>query len=213
MGKCEDEAGLVDMMGTANGLSLLGLCENEEAREVVLVCLDALLQHFHAVDVGSVAMADGSMSVSAFAADVGSGTCCVGCLDLLKFRMQREKLAALHECDGMGVHLGDVFPVLIRQTHNAVLDAELVFADNRHAALSQQLVVVEQTSGYRVLNRHESQQVFLRFESCEHLFESVAADQFHLLALEEAMGGYVVETAFDALYCDPFCHWKLNIEY
>ena len=204
MGKCEDEAGFVDMTGASNGLSLLGLSEDEEACEVVLVCLDALLQHFHAVDVGSVAMADGSVSVSAFTADVGCGPCCIGCFDLLKFRMTREKLATLHECDGVGVHLGDVFPVLIWQTHDAVLDAELVFAHYRHTALSQKFVVVEQTAGYRVLYRHESQQVFLRFESGEHLFESVAANEFHLLALKEAMGGNIVETAFDALYCYPF---------
>ena len=204
MGKCEDEAGFVDWSGVSDGRSFLGLSEDEEAREVVFVSLDALLQHFHSVDVGSVSMADGSVSVSALPADVGCGPCCIVRFDYLEFRMSVEELPALHEGNGMGVHLFEVFPTFIWQTHNAVLDAELVFADNRHAALSQQLVVVEQASGYRVLNRHESQQVFLRFESCEHLFESVAADQFHLLALEEAMGGYVVETAFDALYCYPF---------
>ena len=123
VGEGEDEARLVDGASASDGRCLLGVSKDEEAREVVLVRLDAILQHLHAVDVGSVAVADGGVSVSLLAADVGCSTCRVGRFHYLQPRVSREELAALHECDGMGVHLLDVVPTLIGQTHDAVLDA------------------------------------------------------------------------------------------
>ena len=135
------------------------MSEDEEASEIVFVCLDAFPQHFHSVDFGGVAMTDGSVSQSMLPADIGCSPCCVGHFDYLEVRMTSEKLATLHECDGMRVNFGKVFPILFGQTHNAMTDAELVFAHNRHTAVSQQFVVVEQAAGNRVLYRHESQQV------------------------------------------------------
>ena len=200
----KDETRFVDVLGASDGRRLLGPSEDEKARKIVFVCFDALLQHLHSVDVGRVAMADSSVSVPALPADIGCSSCRIHRFDYLQAWSPREKLAALHERDGVGIYLLDVFPAFIGQTHNAVLDAKLVLADNRHTAFPQQLVVVEQAACNRVFYCHESQQVSLVFQSGEHLFKSVAAYEFHLLALEEAMSRYVVETALDALYCYPF---------
>jgi len=96
MGEREDKACLVDVSHLANGGGLLWMGEDEEAREVVLVCLDAFLQYLHPIDVGSVTMTDGSVSAPLFPADVCSGTGCVGHFDYLKIGMVREEFAALH---------------------------------------------------------------------------------------------------------------------
>ena len=210
VGQGEDEACLVDVPCASHGGRFLRMGEDEEAREVMLVRLDAFLQDLHAVDVGGVAVADGGVSVPPFAADVSCGACGVSNFYNLEVRMQREKFAALHESDRMGVDLRQVFPTLPWQTHDAVADAELVFAHDGHAALAQQFVVVEQASCDGVLYCHESQHVWACLEPCKHLLEGVAADQFHLLALEEAMSGNVVETALDALYCYPSNHLSLK---
>jgi hypothetical protein len=42
--------------------------------------------------------------------------------------MVAEILAALHECDGVGVHFGDGVPVVVGQTTDAMGDVKLVFA-------------------------------------------------------------------------------------
>ena len=115
----------------------------------------------------------------------------------------------------MRVHLLYVGPVVIGQAHDAVADAQLVFAHDGHAAVAQQFVVVEQAAGDGVLDGNDSHCVVVVVEAGEDLLEGVAADEFHLFVLEVAVGGDVVEAALDALYCYPsdFSHlfWFVRV--
>ena len=170
----------------------------------MLVRLDAFLQDLHAVDLGCVAMTDSRMSVSLFPADVGCGSGSIDNLDHLQVLVAREEVAALHQGDWMRVDFRYVFPAFTRQAHDAMADAKFVLSHDGHSAVAQQFVVVEQATGDGVLDGHKAQHIRRAFQSGEHFLESVAADQFHLLVLEEAMSSDIVETAFDALYCYPF---------
>lgn len=200
----EDQAGFVDGPGVSDSRRLLRMGQNQEAREVVLVRLDAFLQDLHAVYSGCVAMTDGRVSVSLLPADVGCGTGCVGDFDDFQVRVARQEVATLHQSDRVGIDLGQVVPTLVGQAHDAVTDTQFVLSYDGHSAVSQQFVVVEQAACDGILDGHKSQQVGFTFQPREHLLESVAANQFHLLVLEEAMSSDIVEAAFDALYCYPF---------
>ena len=82
--KREDQAGLVNVPAASDGCRLLWTGKYEETCEVVLVRLNTLLQHLHAVDLGSILMADGSMSVPLLPADVSSSACSVRHFDHLE---------------------------------------------------------------------------------------------------------------------------------
>ena len=111
-----------------------------------------------------------------------------------------QKLSALRQGHGVGVDLDDVAPVLVRQAEQGVLDVELVLADDGHAALAEQFVVVQQTAGDGVLDGHQPEHLVVRLHGGEEVFKRVAADEVQLLPAEELVGGDVVERAAYALY-------------
>ena len=67
----------------------------------MLVGLDALLQHLHAIYLGCIAMADGGVSMKLTAADVGCRTGSIGHFHHLQHAVAGQELAALHQRHGM----------------------------------------------------------------------------------------------------------------
>lgn len=78
-------------------------------------------------------MADSSLTVALVFADIGCASCSVVRLYSLQRWMVGEKIPTLHESDGMGVDLGDIRPVIVGQTADAVLDVQFMFTDDRCA--------------------------------------------------------------------------------
>ena len=99
----EDHAGLVGFAGAlaVQVVHLPGVRHDEEAREVVLVGLDALFQHLHAVELGGVLRADGSVPVEAVAVDNLCAEGGVLAFDDLDVRVAAQEVAALHQGDGV----------------------------------------------------------------------------------------------------------------
>ncbi len=122
--------------------------------------------------------------------------------------MSVPELAALHQGHGVGIHLADVLPVVLGQAHDAVADAQLVFAHDGESAGPQQLVVVQQTARYGVLYGHHSHGLGVFLHVVEHLLEGIVAGQFYFLFPEVAVGRYVVETSLHALY-RYVCHFRI----
>ena len=133
-------------------------------------------------------------------ADVCCRSCRVGHLHHLHLAVPGQEVPALHQRHRMGIHLGDVAPVILWQAHDAVADAQLMFAYDSGSALPEQLVVVQQTACYGVLDGHQGNHIILVVKMCKHLLEGVAAEQFYILALEIPVGGNIMKTALDALY-------------
>ena len=121
---------------------LPGVGNYQKAGEVVLVGLDALLQHLHAVAFGCSFGADGGMAFQLFALDDFGTQCRVFAFHYFDLGVLAEEFAALHQGDGVGVDFGDVVPVFFGQADEAVRDAQLVFTYDLCAALPQQFVVV-----------------------------------------------------------------------
>ncbi len=126
--------------------------------------------------------------------DVSCRTCGILSLHRLEVGMVGEELATLHQSHRMGVNLLQGAPVVIRQTADAVLDVELVLAHHGGSALPEQLVVVEQTARYGILDGADADDGRIALDVLEHLLEGGATNQLYLLALEILMGSDVVET-------------------
>lgn len=75
-----------------------------------------------------------------------------------------------------------------------------MFANHRHAAIAQQLVVVQQRTRNGVLDGCHAYHGGVLTHALEHLFEGVAANQLQLFALEILVGCDVVKRPCDALY-------------
>ncbi len=128
MGQGKYERRLVGLVDRAQEVCLAWVALNEEAREVVLVVFDVVFKNLHAVHAGCLGVADGRHATQLEFADVlGCAGGVVG-LDGFQRGMVAEILAALHECDGVGVHFGDGVPVVVGQTTDAMGDVKFVFA-------------------------------------------------------------------------------------
>ena len=115
-----------------------------------------------------------------------------------------QELPTLHECHGMGVHLGDGFPRVFGQTADAMLDVELMLTNNSCARVAKQLVVAEQRARNGILDGSHTNDRRVTLDLLVDLLEGRTADNLYLLVLEILMGRDVVERPQFALYCYPF---------
>ena len=142
----------------------------------MLVGLDALLQHLHAIAFGGCFGADGGVAFQVLLLDDFGTQGGVLAFHDLDAGMSAEELAALHQGDGVGVDFGDVVPIFIGQADKAVRDAQFVFAYNLCAALTQQFVVVQQAAGNGVFYRQHADGLAVLLDGIEDFFEAGAAD-------------------------------------
>jgi len=63
---------------------------------------------------------------------------------------------------------------------------------------------VQDAASDSVLDGDKTYHVPVVTHGAEDLFESVAADEFYVLALKISMGGYIVKATFYTLYGYPF---------
>jgi len=113
--------------------------------------------------------------------------------DYFQSWMVGQKLVALHQCYGMGMHFMDCRPVVFGQATDRVLYVQLMLADYRYARLAQQLIVVQQAACYRVLDGHHAYDCRIGLYGTEDILECGAADELNLLAVEILSGRNVVE--------------------
>ena len=123
----------------------------------------------------------------------------------LKVGMLAQKSAALHKCNGVRVHFRDVVPVVFGKAEKAVLDVQLMLANNGSAAFAKQLVVVQQTACNGVFDGYDSYDIAVCLHVLEYFLEGVAAYQFNVFAFEVLMCRDVVERTDYSLYCN-FLH-------
>ena len=123
MGQAEYQRRLVDAFAGGEQVAVKRVGHDEESGEVALVGLDALGQNVQSVNLGSQSAANGGMS---FEPLLGYLLCAARRVVLLhQFHegVGFEKLAALHQCHGVGVYLANVVEFLARQGCQHVRDA------------------------------------------------------------------------------------------
>lgn len=132
--------------------------QQQKAGEVAFVGLDALLENLQPVAFGGHPAADGGVTLQMAGGDLGGAARRVVALDGFELRVRLEEFAALHQGDGVGVDLVQVVGPLPGQRRQHVRDAQLALADDLQLAAAQQLVVLQQTAGDRVLDGDHAQQ-------------------------------------------------------
>ena len=120
-------------------------------------------------------MTDGSMSPLPEHAYLGCGSCCICHLHHFHAGVACQEVPALHQSHGMGIHFGDVGPVVLGQAHDAVTDAQLMFTHYGGTTFSEQFVVVQQTSCYGILDGHQGYGILVLMEAFKHLLEGIKA--------------------------------------
>ena len=200
VGQREHHAGLVGLRQRAQQVGLVGIAHHQEARKIVLVVLDVVLQHLQTVKPRGLGMADGGPPAPALLGYHLGGAGGVLGLHILQLRVAGQKVATLHQGHGVRVYLADGAPVVAGQTADAMGDVQLMLAHNGGARIAQQLVVVQQRTGYGVLNGRHAYHRGVLLQALKHLLKRGAALQLYLLALEVEVGGYVVKRARQSLY-------------
>ena len=196
----EDYARLVCLLKRTKEVCLVGIGNDKEAREVVLVVMYVILEHLQPVHPRRRSIADGCPSVTFMLGNVFCRACRVVRLHRFHVRMTREKGVALCKRHRVRVHLLKRVPIVLGQTTDAMFDVQLVLSHHRSTRGAKQFVIVEQASGYGVLYGCHANYGRITAHIVEHLLEGGAAYQLYLLALEILVGGNVVEGALKALY-------------
>jgi hypothetical protein len=77
---------------------------------------------------------------------------------------------------------------------------QLVFTYDGSSAVTQQLVVMEQRTCYRILDGQHTDGCRVLLDLLKHLFEGTATDQLNLFALEIEVRRNIVERPYQSLY-------------
>ena len=139
----EDNATLVAMVQTSHGRCLKRVSENKETRVIVLIVLYGFTQHLHTINGGYFLGANGGMASESFLMDGTGSTCRIVYLYHLALRHGLQKMTALHQCYRMGVDFQNVGFGILGQTEQTMFDVQLLFSDNLHATISEQLIIVQ----------------------------------------------------------------------
>ena len=147
-------------------------------------------------------MTDSGVATQALGADGSSCASRIVGLHHLEGGMGGQVVATLGQGYGGGVHLDDVGGAVLGEAEQAVLDVQLVLADDAHAALAQEFVVVEQAARDSIFDGHEAEYGTVCLHGAKEGLECVATDELQRLAFKVLVGGDVVEGTADALYCN-----------
>ena len=158
----------------------------------MLVCLDAFLQHFHAVTFGGGFGAYGGVSFQVLSLDNLRTEGGIFAFHDFDTGVLSEELAALHQSDGVGIYFRDVVPILFGQANEAVRDAQLIFAHNLCAALAEQLIVVQQAACNRIFYCQHTYGLTVFLDSCKYILEGSAADKLYFFSFEVLVCGNVM---------------------
>jgi len=159
----------------------------------MLVVVYLILQHLQSVELGGRSVADGSPTVTLVFGNILSRASRVLSLNSLYVGMVGKEGVALGKSHGMRMNLGDCRPIIIGQTTDAMLYVEFMLTHHRGTRLAQQLVVVQQTSGYRILYCRHAYHGRIATHILVYLLEGGTTDELYLFATEVLMGGDIVE--------------------
>lgn len=112
MGQSEEQRGLVGPLGVGELCGAAFVGQQQEAREVVAVGLDAALEDPEPVALGSIGSADGGRAGKSLPGDLPGAPGRVVALDDLHLRMDLQEIAALHQGDRMRMYLADLLDPL-----------------------------------------------------------------------------------------------------
>ena len=118
--------------------------------------------------------------------------------------MPGQEFAALHQGYRMGMYLGDVLYVVVREAKQAVGNAQLMLAYDGKSTVAKQLVIVQQAARYGILDGSHTEYRTVVLYRGKYFFKGGAADKFYVLFVEEVVGGHVVVRPFDTLDCNSF---------
>ena len=184
----EDDGRLVRESALTEVVRTPSVRHHEESGEVVLVGLDALFQHLHAVEFGRILRADGRVSTQVFLADDFGTLGSVVRFHHLQVRVTLQEGMALRQRHRVGVYFGQCVPIILRQTDTVVLDAELVFAHDGHPAFAHQFVIVQEAACDGVLDGYQSDDRAVQMDVLEDFLAGIAADELDFLVREELVG-------------------------
>ena len=85
-----------------------------------------------------------------------------------------QKITTLHKGNRVGVHFRDIVLIFVRQTDEAMGDAQLVLSHYLYATLFQQFVIVQQTACDGVLYGAETYHVAVVLDGIEYLLKGRA---------------------------------------
>lgn len=111
--------------------------QNEKAREVALVCLDAALQYVEAVELGRIFAAYSRMARKLLFGNLAGRTCGVEFLHHAQVGVVPQIFLALHQRHRVGVDLRQVVDTLAGESRQHMGDARLVLAHYYGAAFAQ----------------------------------------------------------------------------
>jgi hypothetical protein len=76
----------------------------------------------------------------------------------------------------MRVNFGNRIPIIVGQTADAMRDMQLMLSDDGGARVAQQLVVMQQRTGNRILDSKHTYRSGVLLDAGKHLFESRTTD-------------------------------------
>ena len=208
----ENHTRLVGLLQRAQEVSFLRCRRNEEAREVVLVVLDAVFQHFQSVELCSRRVTDGCPAFALVFSNKLRCACRIFRFHSLHARMVGKKDATLLQCYGMRVDFLQSGPIIIRQTADAMFDVQLMLSHHRCPRLAQQVVVVQQRTGNGVLDSKHCYGCGIALHILKHLLERLAADELYLLTVEILMSCNVVKRPQFSLYSYSLHLWLMSLQ-
>ena len=130
----------------------------------------------------------------------------IGLLHHLQIWMAMQELLALHKSHRMRVNLCQLVYILSRQSAQHMRYAHLVLSYHRKIALAKKLVILQQTAGNRVFNRHRANQRTVGLQTIKHTAKRFTRHHVNILSRKICSCRSIMETSFYALYCYFFLH-------
>ncbi len=171
------KAGFVGLAYITQQVGALRLAEDQKTGEIVFVGLDAFFQYFHAVQRGCEFGTDGGLSAQLFPADDFRRAGRIFSFHDFQTRMPGQEFAALHQGYRMGMYLGDVLYVVVREAKQAVGNAQLMLAYDGKSTVAKQLVIVQQAARYGILDGSHTEYTVVLYRG-KYFFKGGAADKF-----------------------------------
>ena len=185
-----------------------GSCpHHQEASEIGRVIFHAFDQHHTAIDIGRLHAGDGSRVPVAQLDDLLHGAGGVVKRDGLDAEMLLKEAAALRQRHRVGVDALDFLQVAARHADDMMLDPDHGLAFDEHRMLAQQVVVLHNGSGERVLDRNHDRVDFAFAQAIECIRGKYARNNRRIR--NGAKRGLMTERAKLAL--NSYLHEKRNL--
>jgi len=170
----------------------LRLPQDKKPCEIFRVVLNTLLQDLHAIDPGRKFARNGRSIQQLFFLDLfHAARRVVGRNDLYVFQFGGISLA-LHQCLRVREDHSNRLQRGSRMPYEIMLDAQIQLADDPEPMLEQQIIILMNAAGLRVLNGNDAGIRLTGFDSLENQIERLTWQQFNGIAEETSSSNFAV---------------------